>query len=171
MIHKMWLASSRIGVLVATLAVAAFLVMPRLAFAGEEAMILATDPARLTVETKTGTRSFAIEIAKNPAERSAGLMFRETMQDDHGMLFVFERPQVAAFWMKNTPMALDLVFIRQDGRIAAIRRGEPQSEAVISPGTEVRFVLELKAGTAARESVAAGDLVKHPAIVAASDGP
>ncbi|TIY02678.1 MAG: DUF192 domain-containing protein, partial [Mesorhizobium sp.] len=98
------------------------------------------------------------------AEREAGLMFREEMADDHGMLFVFEGPRDVSFWMKNTPMPLDLIFVGQDGRIRAIKQGEPQSEAMISPGEPVRFVLELKAGTAARSGIADGDLLRHPAI-------
>ena len=86
------------------------------------------------------------------------------MADDHGMLFVFEESRDLTFWMKNTPMPLDLIFVGQDGRIRAIRQGEPQSEAIISPGEPVRFVLELKAGTAARDGIADGDLLRHPAI-------
>ena len=91
-------------------------------------------------------------------------MFREDMPDDHGMLFVFDQNQLVAFWMKNTVMPLDLLFIGEDGRIRAVRQGEPQSLASISPGEPVRYVLELKAGTAAREHIGKGDLVRHPVI-------
>ena len=66
--------------------------------------------------------------------------------------------------MKNTPMPLDLIFVGQDGRIRAIKKGEPLSEAIISPGEPVRFVLELKAGTAAKDGIADGNLLRHPAI-------
>jgi uncharacterized membrane protein (UPF0127 family) len=71
--------------------------------------------------------------------------------------------------MKNTPMALDLVFVGEDGRIKAIKRGEPESEAIISPGQPVRFVLELKAGTAAKDGIKEGDLLRHPAIGSSSN--
>ncbi len=91
-------------------------------------------------------------------------MFREAMPDDRGMLFVFQDTRNVAFWMKNTPMPLDLLFIGEDGRIRAIRQGEPRSEAVIDPGEPARYVLELKAGTAAKEGIEVGDLLKHPAI-------
>ncbi|MGB3832928.1 MAG: DUF192 domain-containing protein [Mesorhizobium sp.] len=168
MAYKISPAVFRVFIAAALLALAAGLFPRQSASAGEQAMLLLTDPAPLVVETASGARSFSIEIASSPAQRSAGLMFRRTMADDHGMLFVYERVQQATFWMKNTPMALDLVFITQEGRIAAIRPGEPQSEAVISPGVPVRFVLELKAGTAAREGIADGDAVRHPAIAAAS---
>ena len=130
-------------------------------------MILPVDPAPLVAVTGQGEKRFSIEIANDPSERQAGLMFRKDMADDHGMLFVFEAPQPVGFWMRNTVMPLDLIFIGQDGRVKAIRRGEPFSDAVISPGEPVRFVLELKAGTAAKEGIADGDLVRHPAIAAA----
>jgi uncharacterized membrane protein (UPF0127 family) len=130
-------------------------------------MVLPVDPTPLVAMTGQGERRFSIEIADEPSERQAGLMFRKTMADDHGMLFVFEATQPVGFWMKNTILPLDLIFIGQDGRIKAIQRGEPFSEAVISPGEPVRFVLELKAGTAAKDGIADGDLVKHPAIAQA----
>ncbi|TPN88364.1 DUF192 domain-containing protein [Mesorhizobium sp. CU2] len=133
-----------------------------------DAMLLPVDPARLVVATGSGERSFSIEIADTSAEREAGLMFRQSMADDHGMLFVFDKADQVAFWMKNTPMPLDIVFIGADGRINAIRRGEPESEAIIAPGTIVKYVLELKAGIAAKDGIEEGDQLRHPAIVAAS---
>lgn len=131
-------------------------------------MMLPVDPAPLVAVTAKGDRPFRIEIADDDAEREAGLMFRQSMPDDHGMLFVFPQTESVGFWMKNTPMPLDLLFIGQDGRVKAIRRGEPQSEAVIAPDEPVRFVLELKAGTAGRQNIKEGDLVKHPAVNAVS---
>ncbi|RUM98709.1 DUF192 domain-containing protein [Pseudaminobacter arsenicus] len=132
--------------------------------ADDRAMVLPVDPAPLVAETSAGEHSFSIEIADDPQERSAGLMFRETMDDDHGMLFVFEQTQPVGFWMKNTPLPLDLIFIGQDGRVKEIHRGEPFSEAPIASQEEIRFVLELKQGTAQRVGVKEGDLVRHPTI-------
>lgn len=166
MAHTKWLTAGGICTAVALfVAVFAYFSAPQ-TFAGSRPMILAVDPTPLVAVTKQGERSFTIEIADDSAERSAGLMFREDMADDHGMLFVFEQTHPVGFWMKNTPMPLDLVFIGEDGKIRAIKQGEPQSEAVISPGEPVRFVLELKAGTAAKDGIADGDLVRHPAIEA-----
>ncbi len=159
--HKKWLM---MGAVVAALFSAPFLAPQQQAFADGQAMLLPVDPVPLLVETVGGKRSFDIEIADEAAERSAGLMFRDTMPDNRGMLFIFRQTQDAAFWMKNTPMPLDLIFVGQDGRIRAILRGEPQSEALVTAGEPVRFVLELKAGTAAREGIRRGDLLKHPAI-------
>ncbi|TPI39350.1 DUF192 domain-containing protein [Mesorhizobium sp. B3-1-9] len=159
MAHRNWLTA---GVFCAAIVFAAYFIAAKPSSA--DAMLLPTDRTPLVVSTGSGERSFSIEIADTSAEREAGLMFRRTMADDHGMLFVFERTDEVDFWMKNTPMALDLIFIGQDGRIKAIKRGEPESEAIISPGQPVRFVLELKAGTAARDGIKEGDLLRHPAI-------
>ncbi|TPK31566.1 DUF192 domain-containing protein [Mesorhizobium sp. B2-5-4] len=145
-------------------AAAAFFYFQVPSAADGRAMILPVDPAPLVVVTKNGKRSFSIEVADTEAEREAGLMFREDMAANHGMLFVFDETRDVSFWMKNTPMPLDLIFVGQDGRIRAIKQGEPQSEAIVSPGEPVRFVLELKAGTAARDGIADGDLLRHPAI-------
>ena len=134
------------------------------AVAQGEAMLLPVDPEPLVAETDAGERSFTIEIADDPTERSRGLMFRQEMDKDHGMLFVFEQNQPVGFWMKNTPLPLDLVFIGQDGKVRAIERGEPFSEAPIAPGEPVQFVLELNAGTAAEAGIEDGDLIRHPAI-------
>lgn len=142
----------------------AFMAMLTPSIADDRAMMLPVDPVPLVAETDAGDRSFTIEIADEPQERSAGLMFREAMDDDHGMLFVFEQTQPVGFWMKNTPLPLDLVFIGEDGRVREIHRGEPFSEALIASGEPVRFVLELKHGTAQRTGVKEGDLVRHPAI-------
>jgi uncharacterized membrane protein (UPF0127 family) len=136
------------------------------ALAEDRAMMLSVDPHPFLVETDKGERRFSIEIAADSDKRARGLMFRKDMPDDRGMLFVFDSTQEVGFWMKNTPMPLDLVFIGQDGGIRAIRRGEPFSEAVISPGEPVRFVLELKAGTARKDDIKPGDRVRHPAIEA-----
>lgn len=127
-------------------------------------MILPVDPTPLVAETSQGEKRFTIEVADEISERSAGLMFREDMVDDHGMLFVFERTQPVGFWMKNTPMPLDLIFIGQDGLVKAIKAGEPMSEATITPGEPVRFVLEFKRGTAERAGIVRGTELRHPLI-------
>ena len=169
MVHKNWLTA---GVMCAGAAVmvaaSAFFYFQVPSEADSRAMILPVDPAPLVAVTKKGERSFSIEVADTEPEREAGLMFRDDMAANHGMLFVFEETRDVNFWMKNTPMPLDLIFVGQDGRIRAIKQGEPQSEAILSPGEPVRFVLELKAGTAARDGIADGDLLRHPVIGTAS---
>jgi uncharacterized protein len=132
--------------------------------AQEHPMLLPVDPAPLLVETATGEQRFSIEIADDGIERARGLMFRRTMPDYRGMLFIFEQTQRVSFWMKNTPMPLDLLFIGEDGVVKAILQGIPYSEAPIGPATPVRFDLELTAGTAQKAGIAEGDRMRHPRI-------
>ena len=162
MLRNIGLAAAAAVAIIAALAL--YLAMPVATSADSRAMRLPTDPVPLVVSTSAGERKFTIEIADDDSERSKGLMFRETMADDHGMLFVFGQTRPVSFWMKNTPMALDLLFIAEEGRISDILPGEPLSTAAISPGEPVRFVLELKRGTAERYGIRRGDLVRHPAI-------
>jgi len=167
MAHRIWLAA---GVIVAAIvAVGLYFFLQTSTIADSRAMRLPVDPAPLVAETDSGERSFTIEIADDSSERSRGLMFREDMDDDRGMLFVFEQTQQVGFWMENTPMPLDLIFIGEDGRVRGILPGEPFSRASISPGEPVRFVLEVKAGIAAEAGIDNGDLMRHPVIGAVSN--
>lgn len=115
----------------------------------------------LSIETQRGVRRFHVEIARTGAEQERGLMFRKTMARDHGMIFPMSPPRPASFWMKNTLIPLDLVFIRQDGTIASIAaRATPLSLATIDSVEPVAAVLELVGGEAARAGIAAGDRVR-----------
>jgi uncharacterized membrane protein (UPF0127 family) len=162
MIRKILLAIVAIVVIVGALGF--YLGMPQ--SSADQSMRLPVDPAPLVAETAGGERSFTIEVADDQSERSAGLMFRETMEDDHGMLFVFPETRPVGFWMKNTPMPLDLVFIGEDGKVLDVLPGEPFSEALISPGpaVRIRYVLELKRGIAEKNGIADGGAIRHPAI-------
>lgn len=137
------------------------------AMAQEEPMLLPVHPVPLVVETASGIHRFSIEVADEPGERARGLMFRRNMDDDRGMLFVFPESGPRAFWMKNTPLPLDLLFVGADGRVAAIARGTPFSTESIAPPVRARFVLELKAGTAQNAGIRIGDRLRHPLIEAA----
>ena len=152
MLRNTLLAVAAVAVIVAALGF--YLNLPQPVSAGQ-AMRLPVDPAPLVASTSTGTHSFSVEIADDPSERSAGLMFRESMDDDRGMLFVFEQSRPVRFWMKNTPMPLDLVFIGADRKV---------SEASIGPDEPVRFVLELKRGTAEQVGIRRGDKLDHPVM-------
>ncbi len=133
-------------------------------------MILPVHPVPLVAETNGKNRQFSIEIADDADERSRGLMFRHDMPDDRGMLFIFEQTRRVAFWMKDTPMPLDLVFIGEDGKVKAVLPGEPYSVAPIAPSDPIRFVLELKAGTAQKTGIQPGIRIHHPEIDAVVDG-
>lgn len=167
MLRKTLLAVSAIAAIL--IALGYFLNIPQSTSANGQAMLLPVDPNPLVAVTASGERSFSIEIADDSSERSAGLMFRETMADDHGMLFVFEQSRPVGFWMKNTPMPLDLLFIGADGEVRAILPGEPFSEASIGIGEPIRFVLELRRGTAEKSGIRTGDMLRHPVISGSAD--
>jgi uncharacterized membrane protein (UPF0127 family) len=125
-------------------------------------------PEELVIETANGPRQFAVEIATTPAERARGLMFRERLAPDAGMLFLYAVDQPVSMWMKNTLIPLDMLFIARDGRILKIaERTVPLSTTVIASDGEVAAVLELNGGTADRVGLRPGDRVRY----AAFDGP
>lgn len=117
---------------------------------------------RLDIVSGERRHSFLVEVMRNDADRGRGLMFRQSMPQDQGMLFDFERDQMVTMWMKNTYIPLDMVFIFADGRIHRIEsRTEPESEKQISSGVPVRAVLELNAGVASRLGLRPGDRIHH----------
>jgi hypothetical protein len=121
------------------------------------------EPDSLEIVTSTGRHPFQIEIANNDATRERGLMDRRYMAADHGMLFEFDREAPVAFWMKNTYIPLDMIFIAPSGVVTHIAaNAEPLSERVIPSGGPCVAVLELNGGTAASIGLKVGDKVHHP---------
>ncbi len=117
-----------------------------------------------TVEivTSRGRPRFQVEIAATRAEQARGLMFRKSLAPDRGMLFVYKRPQPAAYWMKNTLIPLDIIYIQPDGRILSIvRNARPHDETPLPSGGLVLGVLELAGGRAAQLGILPGDRVLH----------
>ena len=117
----------------------------------------------LEVDTASGAHRYDVEIADNEARREHGLMDRHEMATNHGMLFEFPDRRPVTFWMKNTYLSLDIVFIDADGTVKRIAAGaKPLSEDMIPSGVPVTGVLELSAGQAAAIGLKAGDKVKFP---------
>ena len=117
---------------------------------------------QLEIVTKGGVRVFEVEMAVTPEEQEQGLMYRRELADGKGMLFDMGEERPAVFWMKNTYVSLDMIFIRADGSIASIaENNKPLSEARIYSGAPVRGVLEVVAGTAKRYGIVPGDKVGH----------
>ncbi|WBY09980.1 DUF192 domain-containing protein [Sphingomonas sp. 7/4-4] len=120
---------------------------------------------QVTVRAKAGARQFNVEVARTAAEQERGLMFRTNLPADGGMLFApypaeGGGPREASFWMKNTPSALDILFIRPDGTIAAIAENAvPYSEQPLKSGEPVSAVLEINGGKSAELGIAVGDKV------------
>jgi uncharacterized membrane protein (UPF0127 family) len=116
----------------------------------------------ISIATPDHATIFTAEVADTPELRSKGLMFRHRLPDDQAMLFDFGTPKPASMWMKNTYISLDMLFVRQNGTIAAIAENtEPMSEQIISVDEAVRAVVELPAGTAKRLHLERGDHVYH----------
>jgi hypothetical protein len=123
----------------------------------------AAGEAALEIVTKTGVRAFTVELATNDAERERGLMYRKELPEGRGMLFDFQHDRPVAFWMRNTYIPLDMIFIRGDGRILSIAENtQPLSDGLIPSGGSVRAVLEVIGGTARKLGIAPGDRVESP---------
>jgi uncharacterized protein len=115
----------------------------------------------LTIQTQVKSVKLRVEVARTQDEQARGLMFRKSLPADGGMIFPMNPPRVAGFWMKNTLIPLDMIFIRADGSIARIQPDTvPHSLAQISSGEPVGAVLELAGGRAEQLGIAEGDIVK-----------
>ena len=115
---------------------------------------------RIAITTDTGSHPFDAELVRATADLEKGLMFRRSMADDHGMLFDFKAPRNVMMWMKNTYIALDMVFIDSKGRVVSVAENTvPMSEAIISSGAPALGVLEINAGVARKIDLKPGDIV------------
>ncbi len=117
----------------------------------------------LVIHSKNQKKSVVlseVEIADTDPERMQGLMFRKSLPADHGMLFVFEEDTQNPFWMKNTPVALDIIFIDVRHQIVSLQENTtPFSEKLLHPTGSYRFVLEVNAGFAKKHQIQQGDQV------------
>jgi uncharacterized membrane protein (UPF0127 family) len=114
----------------------------------------------LTIDSDHGPVKFAVEVAADQQSQEYGLMNRKTLAPNAGMLFDFHQPQCESFWMKDTILSLDMLFIRDDGSISSIAANAvPFSTATISSVEPVRAVLELSGGRAAALDINPGDKV------------
>ena len=121
----------------------------------------------VVIETASGSHAIAVELAVSPDQRAQGLMYRQKLGADEGMLFLYPSDRIATMWMKNTMIPLDMLFIAADGRVVRIaERTVPQSTETISSEEPVRAVLELNGGTAARLGIETGAVVRLPAAAA-----
>ena len=117
----------------------------------------------LQIVTSGGTHEFQVEIAADEATRERGLINRRYMAGNHGMLFEFNGEAPVSFWMKNTYIPLDMIFISRLGVVTnVVADAEPLSERVIPSGPPCAAVLELNGGAAAAIGLKVGDNVRHP---------
>jgi len=129
-------------------------------------------PTKVTVIGDWGQANFTVVIADTPAARAQGLMNVPQMPLMSGMLFIFERPQHATFWMRNTLIPLDMLFVGPDGTILTLHENaRPMDDTTIDGGTGVLAVLEINGGLAARLGIEEGDVLRHPAFGADAAAP
>ena len=128
------------------------------ALAGHEA---ALPVQTIRIDTASGPKEFKVEVAADAVSQQHGLMYRRDLPADAGMLFDFHQEARVSFWMKNTPLPLDMVFIRKDGTVASIERNaEPYSTQSIPSVEPVRAVLEINGGRAQDLGIKPGDRVR-----------
>jgi hypothetical protein len=113
----------------------------------------------VTFTTDKGRFAYKLDVAATPEQQACGLMYRKSMPRNVGMDFPFAVARPATFWMENTVLALDLVFVGPDSRVVSIGNGVPYSRSMIESGGMTKRVIELNAGEAKRIGLKAGDLV------------
>jgi uncharacterized membrane protein (UPF0127 family) len=139
------------------------LVIPAIASAAPATAPSGLPLETITIQTKAGPHAFTVEVAADEESREKGLMYRTAMAPDAGMLFDFHTPQLVSFWMENTVLPLDMLFVRADGTVARIKaNATPYSRANIPSGEPVQLVIELNGGRAAELGITEGAKVQAP---------
>jgi uncharacterized membrane protein (UPF0127 family) len=143
--------------------VAAFLIALALSVPPDSDFAAST--GTIVLKTETGDHNYDIEVATTDQERAIGLMYRRSLPENSGMLFLYDRPQPAAMWMKNTFIPLDIIFIAPDGTVLRIEtHTEPFSTRSIYSAGDIVGVLELNAGQADKIGLKRGDKVIFPGL-------
>ncbi len=120
------------------------------------ALAQAPQPTLPTTQLSAGIHRITAEVAATEQSRTIGLMLRESLKPNHGMLFVFEDKSQHCFWMRNTLLPLSIAFIDDDGTVVNIANMTPKSEASVCPQRPIRYALEMEQGWFAKRGVAAG---------------
>jgi uncharacterized membrane protein (UPF0127 family) len=115
-----------------------------------------------TTRMGIGNETFTLEIAYRPEDQETGLMNRKSMPDDHGMIFVFPAERNLTFWMKNTLIPLDILYLDRAGRVVSVKHMKPLDESAVPSDGPAMYAIELNAGAAARAGAKAGDQIKVP---------
>ncbi|WP_240758227.1 DUF192 domain-containing protein [Palleronia sediminis] len=135
------------------------------AFCGPAAAGIACRADAVTLTGDFGEARFRVEIADDNAERAQGLMNRESLPRGAGMLFIYDRPGPASFWMRNTLIPLDMIFLDETGTVLRVHENAvPLDESPIFGGDNVLAVLEINGGLAGAIGIGPGDRLSHPAL-------
>lgn len=123
------------------------------------------DPGRVDIRGDWGAVRFSTELALTPEDQARGLMFRETLPTLGSMLFVYDRTRLVSFWMRNTLIPLDMIFIDERGTVLRVHaEAQPLDETPVELGAPARAVLEINGGLAARLGIGPGDILRSPAM-------
>jgi uncharacterized protein len=153
------------GIVVAMLGVSGISLTTNLARERKKEAVVQERLEKLQIVSGSNTHHFQIEVMRTNEERAKGLMFRQFMPQDRGMLFDFKEEQLITMWMRNTYIPLDMLFIKADGSIHRIHeRAQPLDETTISSSGNVRYVLEINGGVASKLGLKAGDNVKYTVL-------
>ncbi len=134
-------------------------------FLGQAAWAQNCSDAVVYLKGEFGSARFSVEVADDEKERATGLMLRETLASSAGMLFVYPRPQSLSFWMRNTLIPLDMIFVDPKGVIRHIHhQAQPLDETPIPGGRGLTHVLEINGGLAKRLGIDEGDVLQHPSF-------
>lgn len=121
---------------------------------------------RVEIRGAFGSAGFSVELAETADTRARGLMYRETMSKSAGMLFIYPDARPVSFWMQNTLIPLDMIFVGADGVVTHVHENAiPHDETGIDGGQGVQYVLEINGGLAKRLGIAVGSELRHPQIV------
>src|SRR3954453_15267467 len=115
-----------------------------------------------TTSMKIGSQTFALEVADTEATQRVGLMKRDSMPSDHGMIFVFDREEERQFWMKDTRIALDILYLDARGKVISIKQMKPYDKTAVASDGPAKYAIELNLGEAARCGVKVGDILTLP---------
>lgn len=115
-----------------------------------------------TVEMKVGSKPYTLEVARDDASRTKGLMHRKSIPENWGMIFVFAEERDLGFWMKNTLIPLDIIYVDAQGKVVSIHRMEPLDERTTESKGPAKYAIELNAGQAAACGVKEGDVLVIP---------
>lgn len=129
-----------------------------------------SDEGRLVLHTATGDYGFNVEVVDTPEGRAKGLMFVQELADDAGMLFDFKEEREVSFWMRNTFIPLDMVFVGSDGVVKTIHvNARPHDVTSIPSEVPVQFVLEIPGGRSVEIGLEPGDTMEHALVKKAAD--
>ena len=116
-----------------------------------------------TVDMQIGSRTYTLEIANTDVARQRGLMERDAVPEDRGMIFIFPEERELAFWMKNTRIPLDIIYLDSGGQVVSVHQMKPYDRTSVPSARDAKYAIELNLGQVAKTGVKPGDVLNIPA--------